>query len=136
MTSSKRATAHDWEKIINEAIAREDWFSGFTNAVTYLEHWGYWRLRWYCIENHINMEKETKRLNISDLILVLRLLKLIDEPTYSKIKIIIKERNKLVHPSRKGISYRDRKKKERAEELLNYAKECIRNLKAGIGRKT
>ena len=136
MTQNTRISAHNWEEIINEAKDREDWFSGFTNAVTYFEHWGYWRLRWYCIQNQIDMKKETKRLNINSLVLVLRLLKLIDQATYLKIMKIVKERNKLVHPGRAGISYRERKKRDRAVELLNDAKECIKNLKEGIGSKT
>lgn len=128
----------DWEGIIDDATTREDWFSGFTNSVTYFEHWGYWKLRWYCIKKGImgtSSEKEKLRnLHVSNLVLILHLLKLIDQDTYSRINKIIQERNKLVHPGRAGISYRDRKQKDRAVELLIDAKACIKKLKQGIGR--
>lgn len=136
--SSKMKSGNNWLNIIDDAIVREDWFSGFTNSVTFLEHWGYWRLRWYCTQRRIDggaVKERLRSLHISNLILILHLLQLIDQDTYSKISKIISERNKLVHPARKGISYRDRKEKDRAVELLNDAKNCIVKLKQGIGRK-
>jgi len=134
MAQNKIVKENKWDKIINDAITREDWFSGFTNAVTYFEHWGYWRLRWYCIQNEIYMKEVTKNLRVSNLIIILRLLKIIDQETYSKIKEIIKERNKLVHPEIAGISYRDRKRRDNAVRLLIDAKNCIVKLKEGIGK--
>lgn len=135
---SKMKSGDNWLSIIDDAIAREDWFSGFTNSVTFLEHWGYWKLRWYCVQRGIDrgaLEKRLRSLHISNLILILHLLQLIDQDTYSRISKIISERNKLVHPTRKGISYRNRKEKDRATKLLNDAKDCIVKLKKGIGRK-
>jgi len=135
MPDKKRITmsGDNWDEIIDDAIAREDWFSGFTNSVTYFEHWGYWKLRWYCIQNKVSIKTKLRNLHVSNLVLILYLLKLIDQKTYSRIYKVIKERNKLVHPGRAGISYRDRKKKDRAVELLNDAKTCIKKLKEGIG---
>jgi len=120
-------------KVIDEAIKREDWFSGFTNSVTYFEHYGYWKLKWYCIKERINVEKKLKHLRAGTLALFLYTLKLIDTDTYSKMNKTIKERNKLVHPAIAGITYRDRKEKDRATQLLKDAKICIRKLKEGIG---
>ena len=123
------------ERVIDEAIEREDWFSAFSNAVTYFEHWGYWRLRWYCIKEKIDIKERIKHLHVSSLVLILYLLRLIDTNTFSKINKTIKERNKLVHPvsTEAGITYRDRKEKDRATQLLTDAKSCIRKLKEGIG---
>lgn len=67
--------------------------------------------------------------------LTLYLLKIIDANTFTKINTIFKERNKLVHPAGTGISYRDRKEKDKAIALLKDAKFCIAELKEGIRRK-
>lgn len=122
-------------KVIDKAIGEEDWFSAFTNSVTYFEYYGYWRLRWYCIKEKIDVKEKLKNLRVGSLALVLFLLKLIDRNTYSKMNKIIKERNKLIHPAIAGITYRDRKKKDRAIQLLEDAKFCITELKKGIGHE-
>jgi hypothetical protein len=48
-----------------------------------------------------------------------------------------KERNKLIHPvsTQAGMTYRDRKEKDRAIQLLEDATYCIRKLKEGIGKE-
>ena len=71
-----------------------------------------------------------KRHSAGDIALLLRILKLIDNETYSTMKKIIEERNKLVHPGRKGITYREQKKKERAIELLTQAKQSITEIRS------
>jgi hypothetical protein len=122
------------EEVIGEAIQRDDWFSAFSNAVAYFEHWGYWRLDWYCTKENIHVEEKIRNLSVSTLALTLYLLKLINQNIYSKMSKTILERNKLVHPiSRgKGIRYRDKKERDRAIEILTDAKECITELKQGI----
>jgi len=120
---------------IDDAIRTEDWFSGFANSVTYLEFFAYWLLRWYCIKKKIDVKSKLKSLKVSTMTLILYILKLIDTNTFTKINTIIKERNKLVHPANTGISYRDRKKKDKAIKLLNDAKFCITKLKEGIGQE-
>lgn len=119
--------------VIDKAIQDEDWFSGFANAVAYLEHFGYWLLRWYCIKKKINVKRKIARLRVNTITLILYLLGLIDTRTYSMMNKTIKERNKLIHPTIAGISYRDRKEKERATELLNDAKFCLEKLFWKIG---
>jgi hypothetical protein len=121
---------------INEAIEKEDWFSGFANAVSYFEHYGYFAIRAYCARQKVELTKTAmkslKDLSVGNIALLLRVLKLIDSKTYSGIKKIVKERNKLVHPARKGILYRDMKKKETAIRLLNQAKEDMCKIKDTI----
>jgi len=121
---------------IDRAIENEDWFSGFSNAVTYFEYWGYWRLHWYCLKEHIEEYGKTKYLNASSLLTILYLLKEIDANTFNKMIKVIKERNKLIHPisTDSGMTYRDTKEKDRATELLNDAKECISKVKEGVGK--
>ncbi len=120
---------------IDDAIRTEDWFSGFANSVTYLEFFAYWLLRWYCITKKVDVKNKLKGLKISTMTLILYMLKLIDTNTFTKINTIVKERNKLVHPANTGISYRDRKKKDKAVGLLNDAKFCITKLKEDIGQE-
>lgn len=120
---------------IDDAIRTEDWFSGFANSVTYLEFFAYWLLRWHCIKKKINVKNKLKGLKISTMTLILYMLELIDTNTFTKINTIVKERNKLVHPANTGISYRDRKEKDKAIKMLNDAKYCITKLKEGIGKK-
>jgi hypothetical protein len=126
--------APTYEEVINEAIQRKDWFSAFSNAVAYFEHWRYWRLTSYCMKEKIHAKEKIKSLSPANLTLILYLLKLVNQDTFSKMTKTILERNKLVHPiSRgKGISYRDRKETDRAIEILDDAKVCIKRLKEGI----
>ena len=134
-TDKKNGEKHlSFEQVIDEAIQREDWFSAFSNAVTYFEHWGYWRLHWYCIKEKIEIRERLRHLHVSTLVLILHFLKMIDTDVFSKMNKIIKERNKLIHPvsTESGITYRDRKEKDRAIELLEDAKYCIRKVKEGI----
>lgn len=124
-------------RIIDHAREEEDWFSAFANAVSYFEHYGYFAIRAYCVREKVKltgkaMESLKRNLSAGNIALLLRVLKLIDNETYSSMKKIIEERNKLVHPGRKGIAYRDRKKKDTAIRLLNQGKECLRKIKGTI----
>jgi hypothetical protein len=120
-------------EVIDEAIEREDWFSAFSNAVSYFEFWNFWAIEAYCLRVNIDVEKKLRRLPASTLVLMLYLLKLIDFDTFSKMNIVIRERNKLVHTNlpEKIPIYDDDKKRAIAIQQLNDAKECIR-----IVRKT
>lgn len=125
--------------VIDECKNREDWFSAFTNSVSYFEHYGYWAIKLYCTRNNIKLTKKAidslKNLGAVNVILLLRILDAIDDDAYSNMKKIIEERNKLVHPGRKGITYRDRKKKDNAIRLLNQAKESIKRIRGTIRSK-
>lgn len=122
------------EEVINEAIAREDWFSAFSNAVSYFEFWSFWALESYCLRENLDVEKKLRRMPVSTLTLMLYLLKLIDFDTYSKMNTLIRERNRLVHrniPEKIPI-YDDEKKTAGATQLLRDAKQCIRNVRKTI----
>jgi hypothetical protein len=120
-------------KKIARAAKDEDWFSAFTSIVTYFEHYGYWAVRFYCGRHEITLtrkaEESLKRLGATDLALLLRILNLINNETYSTMKKTIEERNKIVHPGQKGIRYVDKKKKDEANRLPNEAKECLKKIK-------
>lgn len=119
-------------KKIDDAIREEDWFSGFALAITYFEHYGYWAIRFHCIREKIELTRKTdesmKMLGAAQLALFLRVLKLIDKQTYSTMKKIVEERNKIVHPGRNSILYPDKKEKDEATLLLNQAKDCLRTI--------
>ena len=114
---------------IDSAIIEEDWFSGFALAVTYFEHYGYWAIRFYCLREKIELtnkaDESLKMLGAVQLALFLRVLKLIDNETYSRMKKIVEERNKIVHPGRDSILYPDKKEKDEATMLLEQAKDCL-----------
>lgn len=119
-------------KKVDSAIKKEDWFSAFTNIVTYFEHYGYWAIAFHCLKRKVGLTEKAKeslkRLGASDFALMLRILNIIDNEDYSIIKKTIEERNKIVHPSQKGIRYIESKKKEEASKLLNEAKECLKKI--------
>ena len=126
-------------KRIDEAKSKEKWFLGFTNAVTYFEHYGYWAIRFYCNRKNITLTQKAhyslKQLGATELALLLRTLKLITNDTYSKMRSIITERNKIVHPGRKGIRYAEKKKDKKKHEwtlLLKQAKECLLEIKDAV----
>lgn len=114
---------------IDSAIIEEDWFSGFALAVTYFEHYGYWAIRFYCLREKIELTNKAdaslKKLGAVQLALFLRVLKLINNQTYSNMKKVVEERNKIVHPGRDSILYPDKKEKDEATMLLKQAKDCL-----------
>lgn len=136
--NKKYKKASSPEEVIDEAIKRKDWFSAFSNAVAYFEHWGYWRLRHYCIKEKIYEKEKIKHITVSNLVLILHLLKLIDQNTHAKMVTTIKERNKLIHPilQGEGIGYRARKEEDGAIKILENAKKCITALKEDLIKST
>ena len=121
---------------IDRAITAEDWFSGFALAVTYFEHYGYYAIRFHCFREEIALTNEAedslKRLNAGQLALFLRVLNLINNEAYSKMKKVIEERNKIVHPGQENILYVDKKEADDAKALLNQAKDCLCTIKISI----
>jgi hypothetical protein len=121
---------------IDEAIVEEDWLSGFTLAVTYFEHYGYWATILHCYREKVELTNKAreslKMLGAVQLALLLRVTDLISAETYSNMKKIIEERNKIVHPARKSIFYADSKKRDEAVRLLTQAKECLKAIKGTV----
>lgn len=131
---------------IDNAVQTRDWFTGFATAISYIEHFGTIKLRNY-IESKILQEikskdtcnnvrnqlkedlgKNLEKLSAKDIAFLLYAFQLIDSDTYLKLRKIITERNKLVHPARKGIAWRYEKPERTAKELLQQAKECIQKI--------
>jgi len=131
-TSFSSEALKDRLKKVDNAVKKEDWFSAFTSVVTYFEHYGYWAVTFYCRRKKITLTEKAveslKRLGAVDLALLLRILDLIDNETYSTMKKTIEERNKIVHPGQKGIKYVDKQRKEEASRLLNEARESLKTI--------
>ncbi len=129
---------------IDKAIQNKDWFSGFANAVSYFEHFGTKRIRQYLdtdvlstvtdevkrskLKNQLeeDLGKSLERLSVQNIVFWLYMFRIIDVDTFLGIKEIIAERNKLVHPARKGIAWRYAKPERTAKELLEKSKDYIR----------
>ena len=113
----------------------------------YIEHFGTIKLRNYMnsrilqiIESEEDTRKDVKnqlredfgknleKLSAKDIVFLLYAFQLIDSDTYLKLRKIIIERNKLVHPARKGIAWRYEKPERTAKELLQQAKEYIQKI--------
>jgi hypothetical protein len=124
------------EEIINEAIERKDWFSAFSNAVSYFEFWAYIWLWRYCKKENMHIEEIIKGLNARELNLILYLLKLTDFNFFNKMNKTIKERNFYVHPEKaeEMLSYRHKEEREEKEEtirMLRDAKYCTKKVRDG-----
>jgi len=131
---------------IDKAVQARDWFTGFATAISYIEHFGTIKLRNYIdstilqltesedtrknVKNQLkeDLGKNLEKLSAKDIAFLLYAFQLIDSETYLKLRKIIIERNKLVHPARKGIAWRYVKPERTAKELLQQAKECIQKI--------
>jgi|GEM_PF-2892667 len=134
--SSRSGIAPTPELVIDEAIKREDWFSAFSNAVSYFEFWAYIWLWRYCQKENMHIEEIIKGLNARELNLILYLLKLTDSNIFHKMKKTISERNLYVHPEKaeQMLGYRhkeEREEKEKALRILKDAKYCITKVREG-----
>ena len=123
---------------IDRAISSKKWVAGFTFACTYLEHFGAIKIR-NKLENQIiskiedsfkkkarnNLYDKVKRMRVRDIIFQLLTFNVIDIETYLDLDAVIKFRNNLVHPARKGIGYQHALEQSKAKRLLLIAKKRI-----------
>ena len=110
---------------IDNATSRDDYFNAFVVAVSFFEYYGYRKLRDF-FKNQISDDK-LERLSASEIMIFLFGLKIIDQPTYARMKDVIDMRNDLVHP--KGdIAKKYRLDKNEAKSLLGKAKQVIEAL--------
>src|SRR4030042_4009911 len=84
-------------EVIQRAIDNRDWFFAFSSAVTFFELWGYWRLRQHCEYEKLYAASKIKKLDATNIALVLYLLQLIDQDTHVKITRVIEARDNFVH---------------------------------------
>ena len=121
------------ERQMDMAIDRNDWLSAFAVAVGYFEYYGAEILKKrYKSLGIPELRRTVEELRVGTMAFVLRLLKIVEIDTYSKMRRIIKERNKLVHPTRRGPAYGARKERDTAIGILDDARECLRVLREAI----
>jgi hypothetical protein len=118
-------------EVIDDAIRRKDWLSAYSNVTAYFELWGYWLLIYYCRNEKLYVQKRIEDFSVSNLTLVLYLLRLIDQNTFTKMTEAIKKRNAILHAGSRGESKRflSEKEQEEAIKILENAKYCIDKLK-------
>lgn len=120
---------------IGRAINAENWLAGFSFAVTYLEHFGTIKIRNFVdsqiVQKKVSLgqKREVKkqcsedvgRLSATNILFLLFAFGLVDVNFYLDFRKIIAERNRLVHPSRKGVGFQcvEEEKKKRVTMLQN-----------------
>jgi len=128
--------AQNPSEVIQRAIDNRDWFFAFSSAVTFFELWGYWRLRQHCEYEKLYANPQIKKLDATNLALVLYLLQLIDQDTHVKITRVIEGRNNFVHPVSEGdrlsSSYLSEEDAKAAEIVLKGAIVAIERIKKGL----
>lgn len=124
------------DKEIDDAVKNGDWFSAFATAVSYFEHYGAETIRKRSASLEIPNYKDTiPNMSVHSIAFTLRLLSAIDKDTYEKIKTVIAERNKLIHPERGGVGYRYSIEAQSAAKLLEDAKACIHKLREAMEKE-
>jgi hypothetical protein len=120
---------------IGRAIKAENWLAGFSFAVTYLEHFGMIKIK-IIVDSRIVQKKvslsqkrevkkqfseDVERMTATNILFLLFAFGLVDVSFYLDFRNIIAERNRLVHPSRKGMGFQcvEEEKKKRVTMLQN-----------------
>jgi len=128
--------AQNPSEVIQRAIDNRDWFFAFSSAVTFFELWGYWRLQQHCEYEKLYAASQIKKLEASNLALVLYLLQLIDQDTHVKITRVIEGKNNFVHPAsevdRLSSPYLNEENAKAAETVLRGAIVAIERIKKGL----
>jgi len=123
---------------IRRAKERKDWPAGLSASVTYFKHFGTIKLKGYFKHHGIGLDEKTREvkemfvefiggLTVDKMITLLYCLDIIDESLYNQMKEVNSERNKLLHPEKKGIAYRFHDE-ERFARLLDQASRCVETL--------
>ncbi len=127
---------------IEKAIKNEDWVSGFSYAVRYIEHFGTIKIKNFVdskIVQNIRSSDQKKvskrylddlnRLPVVNIIFLLFALGLVNADTYLDLRKIIVERNRLIHPSKKGVGFQYiEEEKNKRKAMLQQAQKMIEEL--------
>jgi hypothetical protein len=130
---------------IDKAIASKDWFNGFANCISYFEYYGLRKVNEYLINKVIapipdtipdtkrlqaknSIEDNVDRSGVKEIVFLLFTYGLIDCETFLGMNDVIKTRNDLVHPARKGIGLRYVSDEKLMTSYLTKSKEYIRKI--------
>lgn len=106
--------------ILEDTIEKGEWFKGIVLSAAFFEHFGSLRLR-----NHFQgtiSEDKIKNLTLMEIIIFLFGLKLIAQPSYTKMIRVKEKRNDLVHEPFTKVD------PEEAKHLIQDAIECLKEL--------
>jgi len=123
---------------IKRAKENRDWFASFSSAVTHFDNFGTEKLRAYFKLHKIGIDEDTgelkklfdeflKGLSADNVITLLYCFEIIDDQTYSQIRKIKVERNRIDHSKKRGLGYRQSDDKKFVN-LLDQAVKCLETL--------
>ena len=113
---------------LENAIEEKDWFKGLVLSVTWLERFGYLKLKKCFALKEIKSDKLLERLSLREIALFLYGLEEIDKTTYDRIIKVNKERNKAVHQKENRAFFRSKEANKKYEPLIREAISCLRIL--------
>ena len=113
---------------LEKTIEEKDWFKGIVLSATWLERYGYQKLKEYFTSKEIKLDKSLRRLSLWKIVLFLYELEEIDKTTYDRIIKINKERNNAVHQKENRAFFRTKEADKKYEPLIRDAITCLRSL--------
>jgi hypothetical protein len=111
-------------KALEDKIKRKSWFEGVILAAALLESIGMAKLKTYYKKRAVDDLQTVDRLNCGKIAVYLFGVGLVDQPTYSKMILIDRQREELV----KKIRDQYKLKPEEAEKIIRKAIECLEAL--------
>ncbi|MEE9507441.1 MAG: hypothetical protein V3V98_09930 [Thermoplasmata archaeon] len=112
-------------KDLDDLRKKKEYFTAIVFANTYIEYFGFKKILSTLQERGIQVpEEKLKNLRLSEIILLLYTLGIVDLNTYGELHRLRRARNRLVHEVSKRYVLTD----QNAVQLIRSAKECIRKL--------
>lgn len=117
---------------VEKAIEDEEFLVAFTKFGIYFEFYGFWAINTACSKKKIKLtkkeEESLKRQGAMNLALQLRIIGLMENEEYPKIRAVIAERNKIMHPvGQKGIRYLEKIDKTATKKMVEDGISCLRS---------
>lgn len=111
--------------ILNHFSASSEWFAGVIVAASFLEFLGKARLMWR-LKPTISYKK-IEDMKLDDVITMLCVAEIIDQPTYAKMSQIRNFRNDIAHKINIACNLlaQERKAVERAKNILKHTHTCL-----------
>lgn len=112
-------------KDLQDLRKKKEYFTAIVFANTYIEHYGFKKILATLQKRDIQVpEERLKNLRLSEIILLLYALALVDQNTYGELHRLRRARNKLVHEVTKRYVLTDRN----ADQLIGSAMECLKKI--------
>lgn len=112
-------------KDLQDLRKKKEYFTAIVFANTYIEYYGFKRILATLQKRDIQVpEERLKNLRLSEIILLLYALGLVDQNTYGELHRLRRARNRLVHEVTKRYVLTD----QNAVQLIGSAMECLKKL--------